>query len=102
MKGTEKQIKYAMDILAKAKATAEEEIAFTEKLISQREAKGGDASRHIRAKEQKMFVMSAIDLIAESDIKAGAVINDLNSYNRIWDWIDAFDNDVDHLIASKS
>ena len=87
MKGTEKQIKYALDILEKVKAEAKSEIEHNEKAIAECEASGRDAGRRYRMKAK-----------AESEIHAGVIINVLCSYYSILEHLDVHGNDIERMI----
>lgn len=98
MKGTEKQVKYAMDILESIKLQAEDELVRAEKCIAERAAIGKPSRYGMAKKNAAENVLTAIDAIKESDIHAGTIINVLNSYNRIADGMAAYDNDVARMI----
>lgn len=97
MKGTEKQIKYAMDILARIKEEAETEIMKAEKRIAERAAVG-KTSRGTVLKAKAERVLATVSQLPESDIHAGIIINTLNSYYSLLDHLEAHDNDVTRLV----
>lgn len=98
MKGTEKQIKYALDILEKVKAEAKSEIEHNEKAIAECEASGRDAGRRYRMQAKAERVLAAVEQMAESDIHAGVIINVLCSYYSILEHLEAHGNDVERMI----
>lgn len=97
MKGTEKQIQYAQDILAKVKGEAAEEIKRAEKCIAERAAEG-KPSRYTKVKMKAERVLVAIEEVAKSDIHAGIVIDRLSTYDKFWQWLDEYEYDVDRMI----
>ena len=98
MKGTEKQIKYAMDILAGVKEDAEKRLENAKIRIAQREAEGKHTRFATRDKKNAERVLAAITALSESDCHAGKVIDRFCSFDAIWSKLECHDCDVEKMI----
>ena len=95
MRGSEKQIKYAMDILAEVKKEAEKNIASAERRIAE-----SGHPRAIKAKDQAKAILSAAKEIEISNIHASTVIDRLYSYHKFFIWLDEYKYDTKKFVGA--